>query len=78
MKPYDLKELGTRLKDKGLVAAEDAAKDVVKEVFGFLKESADASPSKVDDFLKPFYEMAEEKILVEVDKIDGQQESAAV
>ena len=75
-KPYDLKELGQRLKDAGLVNAEDLAKDVVKTVFSFLRESAVGSSTKLDDFLAPFYDIAEEKLLAESDKIDGEQESA--
>lgn len=72
-KAYDLKVLASNLKQKGLIQAEDAAEDVVKEVFAWLKESAVLSENPYDDMAVIIYPKAEEMILAQVDKIDGQE-----
>lgn len=71
-KAYDIKELGRRLKAAGLVEVEDAAEAVVKEVVGFLKESAQLSTLPYDDLLLAVYPKIEELLLKQADKIDGE------
>ena len=43
MKAYDVKELGLKLKDKGLVLAEETAEQVFECVVEWVEESAKAS-----------------------------------
>lgn len=73
-KAYDFDALAKVLKEKGLVEVEDGVRTIVVGVVDFLKQSARLSPSKVDDFLVGLYEMGEERLLEQVDKIDGQKE----
>ena len=68
---YDLKDLGKRLKEKGLVELEDGAEAIVKELFAWLRESAIMSPNIYDDMAMIVYPKIEEMILSQVDKIDG-------
>ena len=70
-KSYDLKDLGKRLKEKGLVELEDGAEAIVKELFAWLRESAIMSPNVYDDMAMIVYPKIEEMILSQVDKIDG-------
>jgi len=73
MKAYDLKELGKRLKEKGLIEVEDAAESVVKELFVWLNESAIASENVYDNMAMIIYPSIEEMILSKVNEIDGQE-----
>lgn len=72
-KAYDLKELGKRLKEKGLVVVEDGAELTYKEVMGWLKDSAIQSTTKLDDLVLPFVGKIDELVLPQIDKIDGVQ-----
>lgn len=67
---YNLKELGDKLKSKGLNVAEDAAKIIVEEVFIWIAESAQLSANKYDDLISVLIPMIKPHILTEVDKID--------
>lgn len=67
-KAYDLKDLVGRLKNVGLEATEEGAKQAVKEVIGFLKESAQLSATPFDDLLVPLLATAEPKIM---EKLEG-------
>lgn len=69
-KAYDLKDLGARLKAKGLVEAEDLAGAVYKEFKAWLKESAPLSENKYDDILAPFIDQLDAIVLPQIDKID--------
>lgn len=72
-KAYDLDFLGKELKEKGLVEVEDGAKAIVLAVYDFLIKSADLSPSPVDNYFKPLYEMGKQRLLEVADKIDGEE-----
>lgn len=67
-KAYDLKDLVARLKSVGLEATEEGAKEAVKQVISFLKESATMSATPFDDLLVPLLATAEPKIM---EKIEG-------
>ena len=69
MKAYDLKELEVKLKEAGLPVVEDLAEKSVKAVFEWLKESAVASESEIDDFLSMLYPKIEARIQEKIDKI---------
>jgi hypothetical protein len=47
---FDLKDLAAKLRAAGLPIAEEAAHACLNSVFEWLKESVEASPSKLDDF----------------------------
>lgn len=71
-KAYDAKELGKRLKAKGLVELEDGAEEIYKEVKAWLKESALLSKMPYDDIAVPFLDNLDKLVLPQIDKIDGQ------
>jgi len=71
-KAYDLKDLTAKLKDAGLDVAEEAAADVIKCTFQWLRESAKLSPNPVDDMVAPLLTPVEAYVLTQVDKIDGE------
>lgn len=70
-KPFDLKELEKKLKEKGLPEVEGVAKGVVEAVFDWAEESVKASPSKLDDLALVVIPPLKSLILTQVDKIDG-------
>ena len=72
-KAYDLKDLLAKLKDSGLDLAEDAAGDVLRCVFSWVKESAILSENKMDDMIVPLMLPVEAYIMSLVDKIDGKE-----
>jgi hypothetical protein len=76
-KAYDLKDLGEKLKAKGLPIAEDMLEKIAGEVYlavkAWAKESAPLSETKVDDFVSPFYDQLDAIVLPLIDKIDGKQ-----
>lgn len=76
-KAYDLKDLGEKLKAKGLPIAEDMLEKIAGEVYlavkQWAKESAPLSETKVDDFVSPFYDQLDAIVLPLIDKIDGKQ-----
>jgi hypothetical protein len=78
-KAYDLKSLGERVvakaKENGVeIAAEIVLEALAKSVYfatkEWLKESAELSESKVDDFIAPFYDKLDAFVLDQVAKID--------
>lgn len=77
-KPYDLKELGAKItaeaKKDGLHLAEEAAEKLAKAVYigtkAWLIESAELSENKVDDFVAPFYNYADQYVLPQIEKLD--------
>jgi hypothetical protein len=70
-KAYDLKELGKRLKEKGLIEAEDAAVEVYKETKKWVAESAVISSTPYDNLVVPFLDQLDAVVLPQLDKIDG-------
>ncbi len=70
-KPYDLKDLGERLKQKGLVHAEDASKDVYETVKEWYVDSAKLSATPIDDMGIPFIGYVDGIVYPQLDKIDG-------
>lgn len=77
-KPYDLKALGNKIREKakadGLVLAEEAVEKLGKAVYlgvkEWGKESAAISENKVDDFIANFYDQIDAYVLPQIDKID--------
>lgn len=72
-KAYDIKVLGERLKAKGLDVAEDVLRDALKEVIGWIKESAVLSVNPYDNMLEAVFPLIEPILLEQIDKIDGQE-----
>lgn len=68
---YDLKNLGNKLKERGVDLAEDSAKIVAEEVLSWISESAQSSENKVDDLFAVVIPMLKPHILSKIDKIDG-------
>lgn len=79
-KAYDLKELGKRLQEAGVIH-EDAALDILEKLAGdaylvvkqWGKESAPLSDTKIDDFASPYYDLADNFVLPQIDKINGKE-----
>lgn len=65
-RPFDLKDLESRLKEKGLPQVEGLAQAIVDGVFEWIQEGVQASESKIDDFalavLPPFKSFIDKKI----------------
>ena len=72
-KAYDLKDLGSKLKEKGLDLAEDAAGIVLDATMDWLGESAIKSENKIDDILVPLLMAVKPYIKDQIDKIDGKE-----
>lgn len=70
-KAFDTKELVAKLKVKGVVIAEDAAKILVEETLAWIEESVVMTPNKYDDFAVPVIETMKPFVMKEIDKIDG-------
>ena len=70
-KPYDIKDLGKRLKDAGLVQAEDLAGDIYFHLKAWLGDSAALSENKMDDLAMPFLNQLDPIVMEQIDKIDG-------
>lgn len=70
-KPYDLKELGLRLKGKGLDQAEEIAELLYKEVKQWLKDSAAVSATPFDNLAMGYLDQLDSFVLPQIDKIDG-------
>jgi len=73
VKPYDLSELVSILKSKGLDIAEDAAKIVVDSSLEWLKESAKLSATPYDDLALVVLPQVEGFINKAVDAINGHE-----
>jgi hypothetical protein len=71
-KAYDIKELGLKLKAKGLDIAEESLKIIVEESFDWLEESAKLSPNMYDDMMAMVYPQAKSYVIAQVDKLDGE------
>jgi hypothetical protein len=77
-KAYELKALGAKILEKakadGLEIAEEAVEKLAKAAYFGVKEwaqeSAALSETKVDDFIAPFYNYADQYVLPQIEKID--------
>ena len=72
-KAYDVKELGRRLKEAGLIELEDAVGGVYKEVSAWIKESAIMSENPYDDIVAVAFPHLDKVVLPKIDAIDGQE-----
>jgi len=70
---YKIDKLAKRLQDQGLDVAEDAAKVVIKEVFGWVETSAQKSENNYDDMLVAVMPVAQKKALELAAEIDGEE-----
>lgn len=77
-KPFDIKELGARIKAKSLdvkgVAldlAEDELKVIAEETLGWVQDSVIATENRVDDLAVPVLGILKPLIMKEIDKVDG-------
>lgn len=65
-KPFDLKDLESMLKAKGMPALENGAHAVVEAVFEWIEKGVKLSDSKIDDFalavLPPLKSFIDQKI----------------
>lgn len=77
-KAYDIKALGQAIKEEaekeGFSLAEDAIETLAKAAYlgtkKWAKESAAISPTKIDDFVAPFYDQLDVVVLPQIEKID--------
>lgn len=70
-KAYDLKELGKRLKKRGLIEAEDAAAGIYSVVKNWYEDSAKLSATPYDDMAIVLFPQIDRVVIGEIDKIDG-------
>lgn len=70
-KAYDVQELGRRLKEVGLDAAEETLVKAYPVIKQWLKESAAISKPMADDVAFSFVDQLDPIILPQIDKIDG-------
>ena len=68
----EFKELLAELKKAGLNIGEDAVKDVIKAVFVASEAYVKKTKTPYDDFLIPFFGVAQQRVLEAADKIDGE------
>jgi hypothetical protein len=71
-KAYDFKDLGLRLKGRGLDIAEEASKVVIEEVLAWVEDSAKLSATPYDDMAVFIVPKVKDLALKYADKIDGQ------
>jgi hypothetical protein len=77
-KAYELKALGQKIKEKaaaeGLTIAEEAVETLAKAAYmgtkEWAQESAVLSETKIDDFVAPFYNHADQFVMPQIEKID--------
>lgn len=74
-KAYDVKDLAAKLKGRGLDVAEEAAKVIIEETFGWVEESAKLSATPYDDMGLIVLPKIKELALAAADKIDGKVEA---
>jgi hypothetical protein len=76
-KAYELKALGLKImeeaKKDGLTIAEEAAEKLAKAAYigtkNWFQESAALSENKVDDFISPFFSMADGLVLPQIEAV---------
>lgn len=67
---YDLKVLVEKLKNHGIEATEELAKNVIEEIFGWVEESAKLSSFPYDDLGLILLPKIKEAALKQADKIN--------
>ncbi len=71
-KAYHLKELGEDLKEEGLELAEEAVEKVYFAFKKWLKKSAKATSTPIDDLVVGFIDKLDPIVMPVIDKIDGE------
>lgn len=71
-KAYDLKALGAKLKEAGLVELEDGAEHIYKAIKEWLKESAQLSATPYDNIAIAYLDNLDRYVLPQLNKIDGE------
>lgn len=71
MAAYDIKDLGEKLKSRGLNVAEEALGGVVEDVLGWLESSVKESATPYDDVLLGVIPLVKAELLKQIDKING-------
>ena len=77
-KAYDLKALGEKIRDhaatEGLPIAEEALEKLGMAVYDGMKdwfhESAVITETKLDDFIVPLWDLADQYVMPQIEKID--------
>lgn len=72
-KAYDIKELGNKLKGKGLDIAEESLLIVWEETIDWIKESAAKSETPYDDMAMVIVPQLDKLVREQIDKIDGEE-----
>jgi hypothetical protein len=72
-KAYDLKELGAKLKKRGLDLGEQAVKMIAEETFSWVEESAVISETPYDDMAMVVLPQLKKVAFESIDKIDGEE-----
>lgn len=72
-KPFEIKALVAKLKDKGLDVAEEGAKLIVESTLDWVQESVLLSPNKVDDFAAVIIPAVKPFVMKALDKIDQKE-----
>lgn len=70
-KAYDMSALVAKVKARGMDVAEDAAKGLVEDMFGWVEESVQLSATPYDDMALVILPKLKEFALSQADKIDG-------
>lgn len=71
-KPFDIADLGKKLKEKGLDVAEEALKILATETLEWTQESCLIHPNALVKLGAPVVAAVKPFVLSEIDKIDGQ------
>lgn len=71
-KAYDLSDLASRLKKRGLDVAEDGAQGVFSDFTAWFEESAKLSETPFDDMVLAVIPKVKEEVAKKIDLIDGQ------
>jgi hypothetical protein len=76
-KAYDLKDLGAKLKSRGMDVAEEGVKIIIEESCDWFSESAKLSQNPYDDMALVVLPILKSKALEAADKIDGKPDAPA-
>lgn len=72
-KAYDFSALASKLQNRGLDLAEEAAKLAVEEILKWVEESAEISENKFDDVIIAVLPLIKDQALEVIDHIDGEE-----
>ena len=73
-KAYDLKELGKKLKGRGLDVGEELLAMAVEDILDWASDAAIKSENKFDDLMVAVIPVLKKYILEQVDKIDKEDD----